>query len=74
MESLKRRLIQQKQWSESRDEGLKSELLGVVNAAIEEAEKLPPPAPETLFDDLYDQEPWNIAEQRREFLAFLKSR
>jgi len=39
-----------------------------VNAAIGEAEKKPPPGPETLFDDVYASDPWNIVEQRQEFL------
>jgi TPP-dependent pyruvate/acetoin dehydrogenase alpha subunit len=73
VERLKRLLIQQKHWTESRDQELKEELTRIVNSAIDEAEKLPPPPPETLFEDLYDQEPWNIKEQREEFLAFLRS-
>jgi len=72
VEQLKARLIQQKLWNEDDDKSMRAELLKLVNAAIEQAEKLPPPAPASLFEDLYADEPWNVTEQRLEFLEFLK--
>lgn len=66
------RLIEAKLWDDAREAALHSELLAQLNAAIEVAEKLPPPSMESLFDDVYAQEPWNLAEQRKEFLASLK--
>ena len=72
IERLRRKLLASNQWNERRDQELKEKILGEVNAAIDEAEKLPPTAPETLFEDLYASEPWNIAEQRQEFLAYIK--
>ena len=74
LDRLRSRLLSAKLWDEKRDEALKAELLGQVNVAIEAAEKLPPPALETLFEDVYSEEPWHLAEQRREFLAFLDKR
>lgn len=71
LDRLRRRLIAANLWNERRDQELRAKLLDEVNAAIEEAEKLPPPAPETLFEDLYADEPWHILEQRRELMDFL---
>lgn len=72
VDRLRRKLLTANLWTERRDLDLRSSLLSEVNAAIEEAEKLPPPPPETLFDDLYADEPWHILEQRRELMGFLK--
>lgn len=74
LDRLRNRLMTAKLWDAARDEQLKAELLAQVNAAIEEAEKLPPPAPQTLFEDVYSDEPWHLAEERREFFAFLEGR
>jgi pyruvate dehydrogenase E1 component alpha subunit/2-oxoisovalerate dehydrogenase E1 component alpha subunit len=72
VERVRRKLLASNQWNERRDQELKEKILAEVNAAIEEAEKLPPPAPETLFDDVYAEEPWNLAEERQELLAYIK--
>lgn len=71
VDRLRRRLIAANLWNERRDQELRAKLLDEVNAAIDEAEKLPPPPPETLFEDLYADEPWHILEQRRELMDFL---
>jgi len=68
VDRLRARLVEGGAWTPEREEGLRAELLRQVNAAIEEAEKLPPPAAETLFDDVYAAEPWNLREQREELL------
>jgi len=69
VDRLRARLEKERAWSQAQDEALRGELLGEVNAALEEAERQPPPPPESLFQDLYVQEPWNLAEQRRELLS-----
>ncbi len=72
IDKLNARLLKAKLWDASRDEALRAELLEEINAAIKEAEALPPPTPETLFEDLYVEEPWNVREQRAEFLEYLR--
>ncbi|MGA9520922.1 MAG: pyruvate dehydrogenase (acetyl-transferring) E1 component subunit alpha [Myxococcaceae bacterium] len=72
LDRLNARLVSAKLWDASRDEALRAELLEEINAAIKEAEALPPPAPETLFEDLYGEEPWNVREQRAEFLEYMR--
>jgi len=74
LDRLRTRMVEEKLWDDAREAGLREELLAKVNAAIEEAERLPPPSPETLFDDVYRDMPWHLAEQRREFVHFLLSR
>jgi len=66
VDRLRARLLESASWSMEREEALRAELLKQVNGAIEEAEKLPPPPLESLFDDVYAAEPWNIREQREE--------
>jgi pyruvate dehydrogenase E1 component alpha subunit len=65
-------LLERGVWDSGRDEKLREELLGRVNAAIATAEALPPPPADTLFDDVYSDEPWHLREQRHELLTFLR--
>lgn len=71
LERMRKDLIARKLWDVKRDDALKAEILEEVNAAIKTAEAAPDPAPETLFDDVYAQLPWNLREQRDECLAAL---
>jgi len=48
---------------------LEAELDAEIIAAIKEVEPLPPPARETLFDDVYQELPWHLREQREQLLA-----
>ncbi|MFO0571437.1 MAG: thiamine pyrophosphate-dependent dehydrogenase E1 component subunit alpha [Polyangiaceae bacterium] len=43
-----------------------AELNEEISRAIEIVEKRPPPALDTLFDDVYQELPWHLAEQREE--------
>jgi pyruvate dehydrogenase E1 component alpha subunit/2-oxoisovalerate dehydrogenase E1 component alpha subunit len=72
VECLRARLLALKAWSAAKDKALQEELLEEVNAAIKEAESLPPPTVDTLFDDVYQGEPWHLAEQRAELAASIK--
>ncbi len=72
IDALRRKLIEAHLWDDKKESDLKAQLLKQVNLAIEEAEKLPGPAPQTLFDDVYVVEPWNLSEQRRELEATLR--
>lgn len=72
LDRLRTRLVDAQLWDAGREEALRAELLAEINAAIEVAEKLPPPPVDTLLDDVYATEPWNLAEQRRELRDFLE--
>jgi pyruvate dehydrogenase E1 component alpha subunit/2-oxoisovalerate dehydrogenase E1 component alpha subunit len=53
---------------EALDADLEQTLNAEIAAAIAEVEPLPPPARETLFDDVYAELPWHLREQREELL------
>lgn len=49
-------------------EKIKEESTRYVNEKFDECEKIEPPAPETLFEDVYEKMPWNIREEMEEIL------
>jgi pyruvate dehydrogenase E1 component alpha subunit len=51
---------------DERDAVLEHELNAEIAAAISSVESLGPPARETLFEDVYAELPWHLAEQRAE--------
>lgn len=59
-------------WSEELEAQVRQEAEDQVNAAVEWAEDVGPVDPETLFDDVYGETPWNLREQREELLRFAR--
>lgn len=55
--------------TEEADQAMGEELAKHVAATVEEAEKHPAPAPETLFEDVYAEAPWHLREQRTSLLG-----
>ncbi|HEU4404276.1 MAG TPA: thiamine pyrophosphate-dependent enzyme [Polyangiaceae bacterium] len=55
-------------FTEADERALVAELDAAIARAIEVAEAAPPPARETLFDDVYAAPPWHLREQRDELL------
>jgi pyruvate dehydrogenase E1 component alpha subunit/2-oxoisovalerate dehydrogenase E1 component alpha subunit len=53
---------------DAKDAALEQELNAEIAAAITAVEALGPPDRETLFDDVYAELPWHLAEQRAELL------
>ncbi|MEO7329254.1 MAG: thiamine pyrophosphate-dependent dehydrogenase E1 component subunit alpha [Minicystis sp.] len=53
---------------EAHDADLEQTLNAEIAEAIAQVEPLPPPARETLFDDVYAELPWHLREQRDELL------
>lgn len=56
-------------WSKDREEALRSELDDLVQNTIKEVERHPPPAIETLFEDVYAELTPQIREQLEAYLA-----
>ena len=56
-------------WDDEKEDALEKELNDEIGAAIAEVEAAPPPARESLFEDVYGVMPWHLAEQRDELLA-----
>jgi len=53
-------------WDERKEAALREETDAELKAAIEAAESVAPPALETLFDDVYAEQPWHLREQLAE--------
>jgi pyruvate dehydrogenase E1 component alpha subunit/2-oxoisovalerate dehydrogenase E1 component alpha subunit len=72
VERYRKLLIAQKLWSSEKEEAARAELAQMILETVSVAESRPPPAPETLFEDVYSDTPWMLAEQKEEFLAQLE--
>jgi len=62
-------LEKQNLWDGTREERLLAELEQNFREAVQLAERTPPPALETMFEDVYERPPWHLAEQRTELLG-----
>ena len=63
---LRRHLVHRDLLDDATDAALEQELNAEIAAAVSAIEALPPPDRETLFDDVYKELPWNLADQREE--------
>ncbi len=61
-------LEMRKLWSEADEQKLRLEVEAEVEKAVKEAEALPRPPLQTLFEDVYAEMPWHIKEQLSELL------
>lgn len=69
IERWKRHLMARGLWSDAIDTQYREEITEELQKALTHAESVPPPAVETLFDDVYATLPSHLAEQRQELLA-----
>ena len=58
-------------WDEAREEALWARCKQEISTAVTEAEALPFPAPETMFDDTFETPTWLLEEQKRRLLGEL---
>ena len=65
---LRAHLVGQGILDDAADAAFEAEMNAEIAAAVNEVEAMPPPARETLFDDVYAELPWHLAEQREELL------
>jgi 2-oxoisovalerate dehydrogenase E1 component alpha subunit len=56
-------------WSDAKQEELDARIEAEIVAAIDDAERLGPPAIETMFDDVYGEIPRHLEAQKRELLS-----
>ncbi len=74
VERLKQHLIHLEAWTEEQHELLNEEVAREINAVVKEAETYgtlnegPYDPPETVFDDVYEELPWHLKQQRDELL------
>jgi pyruvate dehydrogenase E1 component alpha subunit len=55
-------------WSDEQEKALGAEIDRRFREAVALAERTPPPPLESMFDDVYQNVPWHLAEQRAELL------
>ncbi len=72
IERLKVELVGRGVLSEADFETMQEEVRAEIQSAIQEAEKLGPPAAPSIFDDVWQNPPPNLEDQRREFEEFVK--
>jgi pyruvate dehydrogenase E1 component alpha subunit len=61
-------------WSEDQETKFKAEADAIVSRAIEEAEAVPPPQPEDMFQYTFAALTPNLKEQMEDYLAFLRAK
>jgi TPP-dependent pyruvate/acetoin dehydrogenase alpha subunit len=64
IERFRRYLAKQGLWTEELENQLRTQIEKEIVAAHERTNGLPPPDVETLFDDVYQEVPWHLREQR----------
>jgi TPP-dependent pyruvate/acetoin dehydrogenase alpha subunit len=64
-------LSAQGRWDDVQEAALEEGIRREIQEALRRVERIGPPAPETLFDDVYEELPWNLREQREELLRLL---
>ncbi len=69
IERVRSYLVQRGVWSDADEKNLKADIDAHFRDAVAVAEKTPPPALESMFDDVYAKVPWHLAEQRAELVA-----
>ncbi len=67
---LRRHLVLRGLLDDAQDAALEEGLMGDISAAVQEIEQCGPPARESLFDDVYANLPWHLAEQKAEMLTY----
>jgi pyruvate dehydrogenase E1 component alpha subunit len=65
----RRYLVSKKLWSDEDDARFRRETEAQFTALLAEVEHLPPPAHNTMFEDVFADQPWNLREQQ----AFLQA-
>ena len=71
---LRRYLESRKLWTSKKEKLLLEETEQDVQRAIEEAESVPPPALATMFEDVYQEMPRHLQEQREELMGSMSQR
>jgi pyruvate dehydrogenase E1 component alpha subunit len=64
IERLRRYLAKRSVWTEKWEEELRAEIDAEIVKAHDESQPLPPPPVETMFDDVYEELPWHLREQK----------
>jgi len=63
---LRKHLEHKNLWSDAKQSDLDSKIEAKIKAAVSDAEKIPPPPRESMFEDVYSEMPWHLREQQAE--------
>jgi pyruvate dehydrogenase E1 component alpha subunit len=66
---LHKHLVSRGLWDDAKQRDLEAKIDVELKDVIATAEKLPPPALESMFDDVYAELPWHLREQRQALLS-----
>jgi len=61
-------LERRKLWDDRKEQGMIADIDQRFRAVVAISEKTPPPALETMFEDVYEKPPWHLQEERAELL------
>lgn len=73
LERYRKLLIARGLWDDAKESSQRQVLEAEILAAIEAVETLPPPAASTLFEDVYEDVPAQLAEEREEYLRAIEA-
>jgi pyruvate dehydrogenase E1 component alpha subunit len=66
LDRLRRHVVSLGLTDDARDAAMDEELNAEISAAVKAVEELPPPARASLFEDVYAELPWHLAEEKAE--------
>jgi pyruvate dehydrogenase E1 component alpha subunit len=69
IERLRRYLVQHELWDARQEEELNADIDRRFREAVAVSERTPPPPLETMFEDVYEEPPWHLVEQRAELIT-----
>jgi pyruvate dehydrogenase E1 component alpha subunit/2-oxoisovalerate dehydrogenase E1 component alpha subunit len=69
LDRLRRHIVARSLTDDAKDEAIDQALNREIEAAIDEVENRPPPDRASLFDDVYEDLPWHLREQKAELLG-----
>lgn len=69
IERVRRYLRHLGQWDDSKEQQLKQEIETRFREVVDACEHTPPPALESMFEDVFEKPSWNLIEQRAQLLA-----
>lgn len=69
IERVKEYLVRQNSWGDEQQRDLEATIDSDFKQAVAIAEQTPPPALESMFDDVFAKPSWNLTEQRSELLS-----
>jgi pyruvate dehydrogenase E1 component alpha subunit len=70
----RRYLTDKNLWNESDESQFRDELEATFLSVLAEVEKIPPPAHDTIFGDVFAEQPWHLREQAAELADELRRR